>query len=156
MKESNAEIRRQLADVEAAAARKRGEYDAAEARSQRLRAELAGLLQEAAFLRALLQDGPDRSRMRSTMQLEDRAAKRKSTKIAAGNVKNERPSRAFFLDADRSDADLADELHKKFKVDVGRSTVNAWHTGRRPIPAQYRDYLEEKYPGSGTTWPRVA
>lgn len=90
------------------------------------------------------------------MQVSPDKTLRKSTRIAAANTRNEGNARAILLAADRSDQDIADELHKRFKVQVGRSTVNAWHTGRRPIPREYRDYLEDKYPGTGAAWPRVA
>lgn len=131
--------------------------DLALARIARHESEIAVCRREIALYDELLRlhGEANRSSMRSNMQL-DTAGKRKSTKIAAANTRNERASRAILLAADRSDQDVADELAKKFKADVGRSTVNAWHTGRRPIPRQFRDYLEEKYPGTGPAWPRVA
>jgi hypothetical protein len=130
---------------------------AAEARAERLRGELVTALKEAELFRQLLslQSGDERSRMRSNMQL-DGAGKRKATKIAAANVRNEGDARAILLAADRTDQDIADELAKQFGRDIGRSTVNAWHTGRRPIPRAYRDFLEKRYPGTGAAWPRVA
>jgi hypothetical protein len=130
---------------------------AAEDRVERLKVELATALKEAELFRQLLllQSDDERSRMRSNMQL-DTAGKKKSTKIAAANVKNEGGAREILLAADRSDQDIAGELAKHFGAVVGRSTVNAWHTGRRPIPRVYRDYLEKKYPGTGPAWPRVA
>lgn len=127
---------------------------AARAQEKALRA-LAAQVDKRPALRGVQQP---RSINGSKMQLQT-AGTTKSLRIAAGRTKREHPAKRRFLEAGKTDTDIALEAAKVLGVKkIGRSTVSAWMakgSGFRPPPRKLAEHFEKKYGLPLDTWPRL-
>lgn len=85
-----------------------------------------------------------RSILRSNMHLEN-APTTKSVRIAAGRTQRKHPAKRAWLEAGKTDQDIADECAKVLRVEkVGRSTVNSWCAkgdAARPVPSKIVEHF---------------
>lgn len=111
--------------------------------------EQARLL-DAAAVKAPLTIAGKRSMVGSNMEGLDLAGKAENVRTAANRTRRASEAKRLLLKADRPDGVLAKELR------VGRSTVNAWFGGRRPIPRHIAAKLLQLYSVPLSAWPRIA
>jgi DNA-binding transcriptional regulator YiaG len=131
---------------------------AAEARADRLRAELVATLKEAEFFRQMLSLHSDgkHSNIGSNMEEQTEATTRRA-RISAGRATIDSKSRK-----DAAKADLSDILIARL-VGASRQAVQKWHTGKLAIPKRHADKLAKprmvegkEKPGIPVeSWPRL-
>lgn len=90
----------------------------------------------------------ERSILPKTMEVAT-LPKSKGAKIAANRSEHLTPSRLACIEKDLSDPMIAEFLA------CGRSTVQAWHNGTRPIPKTFSDKLSIKYGIPISVWKRI-
>jgi hypothetical protein len=110
---------------------------------QRLRLEAAGLNAYADDLERLaakapLTIGPNRSKVDSNMQGLDVADKPENVRTAASRTRLDSEAKRALLEHVGSDGDVAKLLK------IGRSTVQAYHSDRLPIPERHVAALAKK------------
>lgn len=106
--------------------------------------------QELALLRGLLElhYPRERSIIHRTMEVAT-LPKSKGAKIAANRSVDMTPSRVACIEKELSDPMIAEFLQ------CGRSTVQAWHSGVRPIPKEFSDKLSIKWGIDPSVWKRT-
>jgi hypothetical protein len=122
------------------------------AEAEKMRAFIASRLERARAREAesrLTNMLPKRSMLSSKMELQKPPT---STRVKIAATKTERASDAkrALLEAGLTDGDVAKLLK------VGRSTVNAWCGGTRPIPQRYAEALKTKHKISLNVWPKTS
>lgn len=98
-----------------------------------------------------LHSSGERSNIRPMVPAVESGTRSKGAKIAAGRARALTPSRLACIEAELSDGMIA-EL-----VSCGRSTVQAWHDGTRPIPRAAAEKLakHEPRPVPIKVWQRI-
>ena len=100
-----------------------------------------------------------RSILGSKMQLENEPTT-KSLRIAAGRTKRRHPAKRAFLEAGKTDDDIAKEAAAVVKRDVSRATVSAWMArgaNARPIPrALVEHFRKPPYRIAPDSWAKIA
>ncbi len=86
-----------------------------------------------------------RSMLGSKMETENHVAN-KRVKISQAMTTNASEAKQALTEAGLTPQDVAD------KRKVGRSTVDAWCRGTRPIPRKHREWLTEKYGIPARVW----
>jgi DNA-binding transcriptional regulator YiaG len=137
-----AQIARALADT----ARQRADLREADETLAAQEIQLRAMLQEA---KRRLHSESRGSRLGSRMQHPSAAPREKRISIADSNTHNASEAKQLLLAAGASDSDVA-----KF-CGVGRSTVQAWHAGRNPIPQKQAEAILGEWAVPLSAWPRI-
>lgn len=104
----------------------------------------AELLEQAAGLTI----GKQRSTVDSNMDV-DLTGRPENVRTAANRARHKNEARQALTRANKTDADVAAELK------IGRSTANAYVTGRLPIPRHHATHLEREWRIPPSVWLKV-
>lgn len=85
-----------------------------------------------------------RSKVEANVQGRDRYVRQ-----AAARTRRTSEAKKLLLEAGMTDSKVADLL------EVGRSTVNAWFGGKRPIPKKLAERLQKAHGVPLSAWPRI-
>ncbi len=119
--------------------------------------ERVNLLEAQAIqLRAMLAEAKRRlthetrgSRLNGRMLSKSEGPREKRISIADSNTHNASKAKQLLLALNVSDGDVAAFLS------VGRSTVQAWHAGRNPIPTRQAEAILSEWGVPLSAWPRI-
>lgn len=149
------QLRRALADT----AKQRADLKEADETLEAQEIQLRAMLVEAT---RRLKHGPVSSRLGGRMLSETATreerlhaiaadpARAKADKIAASNVRNASEAKVLLLELRVKDGEVAK------LVGVNRSTVQAWHAGRNPIPRAQAQKILAQWAVPLSAWPKLA
>jgi hypothetical protein len=127
--------------------------EAARAEAQQLERQALALREQARLLdetadKAPLTIGRERSIVGSKVEANV-SGRDRYVRQAASRTRRTSEAKKLLLEAGMTDSKVADLLG------VGRSTVNAWFGGKRPIPAAHAAKLEKLHAVPLSAWPRI-